>query len=74
MMPTDVSLSASSSTFCFASSSVRSATRSSRPSSVSRSLPVIVLNATASAADLVVRRHGRLAVEVARRDGLRRCP
>ena len=49
MMPTDVSLRASSSTFCFASSSVRSATRSSSPSSVSRSLPVIVLKATASA-------------------------
>ena len=70
MMPTDVSLSASSSTFCLASSPVRSATRSSRPSSVSRSLPVMELNATASLPTSSLRRDGRLAVEVAGGNGL----
>ena len=72
MMPTDVSLSASSSTFCFASSSVRSATRCSRPSRSRAACPVIVLNATGELADLVVRGHRRLAVEVAGGDGLGR--
>ena len=47
MTPSVVSCRASSSAFCTLSASVRSATRRSSPSNVSRSRAVIVLNDTA---------------------------
>ena len=70
--PSDVSCKASSSAFCSASSSVRSATRCSRPSRVSRSWPVMSLNAVASVPISSRRRHRCLAREVARGDRSRR--
>ena len=72
MTPSVVSCNAPSSAFWRRSSSVRSATRCSRPSNVSRSCEVMSLNAIGQRSHLVLRRHRRLAGEIARGDRRRR--
>ena len=69
-MPTDVSLRASSSTFCFAQLVGALGDAQLEPLERLAEPPGHRVEGDRQRSDLVVRRHGCFAVEVARRDGL----